>query len=64
LFSQLINVLSQNDLLLADRYYTSFAIIALLIKQGTPLIFRQRSTVSSDFRRGQSLGVELVCQLT
>jgi len=56
LFSQLINILSQNDLLLADRYYTSFAIIALLIKQGTPLVFRQRSTVISDFRRGQGLG--------
>lgn len=56
LFSRLINVLGQNDLLLADRYYTSFAIIALLIKQGTPLVFRQRSTVISDFRRGQRLG--------
>ena len=58
LFSRLINVLSQNDLLLADRYYTRFAIIALLIKQGTPLVFRQRSTVKSDFRRGQRLGAK------
>ncbi len=58
LFSRLIHVLSQNDLLLADRYYTSFAIIALLIKQGTPLVFRQRSTVISDFRRGKRLGAK------
>ncbi len=58
LFSRLINILNQNDLLLADRYYTSFAIIALLIKQGTPLVFRQRSTVISDFRRGQRLGAK------
>ena len=58
LFSRLIHVLSQNDLLLADRYYTSFAIISLLIKQGTPLVFRQRSTVISDFRRGQRLGAK------
>ena len=58
LFSRLINVLNKNDLLLADRYYTSFAIIALLIKQGTPLVFRQRSTVVSDFRRGQRLGAK------
>jgi len=58
LFSQLINVLSQSDLLIADRYYTSFAIITLLIKQGTPLVFRQRSTVKSDFRRGQHLGAK------
>jgi hypothetical protein len=58
LFSQLINVLSQSDLLIADRYYTSFAIITLLMKQGTPLVFRQRSTVKSDFRRGQRLGTK------
>jgi len=58
LFSQLINVLGQSDLLIADRYYTSFAIITLLIKQGTPLVFRQRSTVKSDFRRGQHLGAK------
>jgi hypothetical protein len=58
LFSQLINVLSQSDLLIADRYYTSFAIITLLMKQGTPLVFRQRSTVKSDFRRGQHLGAK------
>ncbi len=58
LFSQLINVLCQSDVLIADRYYTSFAIIALLLKQGTPLVFRQRSTVKSDFRRGQRLGAK------
>jgi hypothetical protein len=58
LFSQLINTLSQEDLLLADRYYTSFAIIALLIIQETPLVFRQRSTVITDFRRGQRLGAK------
>ncbi len=58
LFSRLINVLNQNDLLLADRYYTSFAIIALLMKQGTALVFRQRSTVKSDFRQGQRLGAK------
>lgn len=58
LFSQLINTLSQKDLLLADRYYTSFAFIALLIMQDTPLVFRQRSTVITDFRRGQRLGAK------
>jgi len=58
LFSQLINTLSQKDLLLADRYYTSFALIALLIMQNTPLVFRQRSTVITDYRRGQRLGAK------
>lgn len=45
-----------SDLLLADRYYTTYAIMALLIKQDTPLVFRQRHNVKTDFRRGQSLG--------
>ena len=58
LFSQLIKTLSKHDLLLADRYYTSYAIMALLIRQGTSLVFRQRSTVKSDFRRGQRLGAK------
>ena len=58
LFSRLISVLSQNDLLIADRYYTTFAIMALLIKQGTPLVFRQRGNVKSDFRKGRRLGAK------
>lgn len=58
LFSQLIKTLSKHDLLLADRYYTSYAIMELLMRQGTSLIFRQRSTVKSDFHRGQHLGAK------
>ncbi len=56
LFSQLIQSLDKHDLLLADRYYTSYANFALLMRQGTPLVFRQRSTVKNDFRRGKRLG--------
>jgi hypothetical protein len=58
LFSQLIKTLSKNDLLLADRYYTSYANMALLMQQRTFLVFRQRSTVTTDFRRGQRLGAK------
>jgi hypothetical protein len=58
LFSHLIRSLGQHDLLLADRYYTSYANIALLVEQGIPLVFRQQSTVKSDFRRGQHLGAK------
>jgi hypothetical protein len=58
LFSRLIQSLGQQDLLLADRYYTSYANITLLMQQGTSLVFRQRSTVKSDFRRGQRLGAK------
>ncbi len=55
LFAQLIGNLGGNDLLLADRYYTTFAIMARLIQQGTPLVFRQRANVKSDFLRGKNL---------
>ena len=58
LFSRVIQSLGQQDLLLADRYYTSYANITLLMQQGTSLVFRQRSTVKSDFRRGQRLGAK------
>lgn len=58
LFSRLMATLSQNDLLLADRYYTTYAIMALMIAQKTPLVFRQRGNVKSDFRRGHSLGAK------
>jgi len=55
LFAQLIDKLDEKDLLIADRYYTTFAIIALMIKRGTPLVFRQRANIKSDFRCGKKL---------
>lgn len=58
LFSRLISTLRKDDVLLADRYYTTYAIMALLIEQGTSLVFRQRSNVKSDFRKGQRLGAK------
>lgn len=63
LFSQLIESLNTDDLLLADRYYTTYAIMVLLTRQGTPLVFRQRGNVKSDFRKGQRLGAKdhIIC---
>lgn len=58
LFSNLIQSLCKQDLLLADRYYTSYANISLLTRQGTALVFRQQSTVKSDFSLGQHLGAK------
>jgi hypothetical protein len=58
LFSRLIQSLGKQDLLLADRYYTSYANFVLLTRQGTPLVFRQRSAVKIDFRRGERLGAK------
>jgi len=55
LFAQLMHNMDKKDLLIADRYYTTFAIMALMIKRGTPLVFRQRGNIKSDFRRGTKL---------
>ena len=40
LFSQLINCLSLGDLLMADRYYCTFAIIALSQAKKIPVLFQ------------------------
>jgi len=46
------------DLLLADRYYGPYAIIALLQRKGVPVLFQNHASRSSDFRRGQKLGAK------
>ncbi len=56
LFSKLISTLKTDDLLLADRFYTTYAIMAFLQKQGTAMLFRQRSNVKTNFRQGRRLG--------
>jgi hypothetical protein len=56
LFSKLIPLLDKNDLLLGDRYYTTFAISYLLIQQGTSFVFRQSPNVKTDFKKGNRLG--------
>lgn len=58
LFSQLIGGLGKEDLLLADRYYTTYGIMALLLKQKNSFVFRQRPNVKSDFRTGKKLGTK------
>lgn len=43
LLSQLLDNLSVSDLLLADRYYCTFGIIALLQSRGIPVLFPQHA---------------------
>ena len=54
LFSQLINCLSLGDLLMADRYYCTFAIIALSQAKMIPVLFQIHASKNADFRRGQN----------
>jgi len=58
LFSQLINGLSLGDLLMADRYYCTFAIIALSQAKKIPVLFQIHASKKADFRRGQKLGAK------
>lgn len=63
LFSQLIEMLGAKDLLLADRFYTSYAIMVMLIEQETAFVFRQSANAKTDFRKGQRLGAKdhIIC---
>lgn len=61
LLSQLLSALSPGDLLLADRYYCTFAIIALLQVMEVPVLFQIHANKKVDFRQGQQLGAKDHC---
>jgi len=58
LFSKLISLLGKQDLLLGDRYYSTYAIMSLLIQQGTSFVFRQSANVKTDFKKGTRLSAK------
>jgi len=52
LLSQLLSYLSVGDLLMADRYYCTFAIIALLQIREIPVLFQIHTRKKTDFKLG------------
>lgn len=56
LFRQLLGRLQPGDIVLADRYYCSYFLIALLRERGVECVARLHQCRSSDFRRGKRLG--------
>lgn len=56
LFRQLLDRLKAGDVVLADRYYCSYFMIALLRELGVDVVMRLHQARSSDFRRGRRLG--------
>ena len=56
LFRTLMGSLDAGDLLLADRYYASYWMLALLLARGVDSLFRQHQLRTIDFRRGTRLG--------
>ena len=58
LLSQLFGSLSIGDLLMADRYYCTFVIIALLQASGIPVLFPIHARKKVDFSLGVRLGAK------
>ena len=56
LLRELFGRLDAGDIAVADRYYCSFMMIALLLAQGTDVCARKHQRRHSDFRRGGRLG--------
>jgi putative transposase len=56
LLRELLDQLSAGDIVLADRYYCSYFMIALLQELGIDVVTRMHQGRDFDFRRGQRLG--------
>ena len=56
LFRALLARLDAGDLVVADRYYCSWWIVALLVQRGVDACFRLHHLRDYDFRRGRRLG--------
>jgi hypothetical protein len=57
LFRQLLGQLLAGDVVVADRYYCSYFLVALLLAHGVDVVFRLHQRRKYDFRRGRRLGV-------
>lgn len=57
LFHTLLSSVVDGDVLLADRYYCSYVMIALLQARGADVVFQQHQRRRTDFRTGQRLGL-------
>jgi IS4 transposase len=56
LFRSLLQSLRQGDVVLADRYYCSYWLVALLLAEGVDVVFRKHHLRHTDFRTGLRLG--------
>jgi hypothetical protein len=48
--------LQRGDIVIADRYYAGYFLIAMLVQMGVDVVIRQHQRRHTDFRRGQRLG--------
>jgi hypothetical protein len=56
LFRTLLGQLRQGDVVVADRYYCSYWLVAVLLAEGVDVAFRLHARKGYDFRRGKRLG--------
>jgi len=56
LLRQLLHCLEQGDILLGDAYYSSYFLMAMLLKMGVDFVFESHGSRTSDFRTGKRLG--------
>jgi hypothetical protein len=56
LLRELLERFKPGDILLADRYFCSYFMMALLLERGVDLVTRLHQARTADFRRGRRLG--------
>ena len=56
LFRQILDGLSPGDVVLADRYYSSYWLVAELMAMGIDLVIGQHGVRKTDFRKGKRQG--------
>jgi hypothetical protein len=55
---RLAHCLRAGDVVIADRYFSGYFLLAWLIRQGVDVVMRQHQLRHTDFRRGKRLGVK------
>lgn len=58
LLRQLLDELKPGEVLVADRYYCSYWLVAMAQARGVDVVFRMHHLRDYDFRRGQRLGAD------
>lgn len=58
LLRQLAHCLRTGDVVIADRYFTGYFMLAWLIRHGADVVVRQHQLRHTDFRRGRRLGAK------
>lgn len=56
LFRELLHVFSRGDIMIADKYYASFFVMATLMQMGVDVVTPQHAARGCDFRRGKKIG--------